>query len=625
MGRKSTQKRAPERVVDRSSATVQRTDSRAVSGARFKHRWLARLIAVLVVPLLLIGLIEGGLRLFGYGHATSFFIPVDGGKSLAANPRFAWQYYSKKKATSPTPFIFTKEKAPGTKRIFILGESAAAGTPDPAYGFWRMLDLMLREQYPGERFEIINAAMRGIDSHIVRTIAIECAELSPDLFIVYAGNNDMIGLHAPSPVERHFISNIHWLRFKNAIHRLKLMQLGSALISGPRREGPKQDMDFFRSHRMTMDDPRRELVYSHYTANLRDICRSAEEAGAQTMLCSVAVNLRDFPPLASLHRPGLTPEQLAQWEGFYAEGIRFETAGNHARAWDSYVQAARLDDHHAELLFRMARCCELYGKRGEALRYFALARDWDAIQFRTDSRMNSIVRTLATNTADRVHLLDIEQEFLRSPLAEEGVTGQRLFQEHVHFTFDGDHQFATTLLPAVARAFQLPSPSKPALSRDECARALAYTPIDDLNVRMAVNHLTGNPPFLDQLDHANRLVKAKQETQQRLQALRETDSQEALAIYRAAMEKRPDDWMVRFNFAGLLSQLNQHTAAVPYYAEVVKRLPHEQRFRVLLGQALVQSGKAREAREHFEAALRLDPELKPARDGLALILATSKP
>ena len=142
---------------------------------------------------------------------------------MTTNPKFGWQF-STRRNTSPGPLRFQKEKPPGTRRIFILGESAAAGAPDPAFGFARMLELMLPESYPSNRFEVLNVAMRGIDSHIIRQIARECAQLSPDLFIIYMGNNEMIGLHAPSPGEFRFSSNARWLRFKEGIRRLKLAQ-----------------------------------------------------------------------------------------------------------------------------------------------------------------------------------------------------------------------------------------------------------------------------------------------------------------------------------------------------------------------------------------------------------------
>lgn len=616
MGKKSRQKRAPEQPERSASPPAPRPQPRP---ARFKHRWPARLIAIVVVPLVLFGVIEGALRLGGYGYPTGFFVPQNGGKEMATNPKFAWQYYPKKSATSPTPLAFPKEKAPGTTRVFILGESAAAGTPDPAFGFSRMLELMWREQYPGKSIEILNVAMRGIDTHIIRTIAAECASLSPDLFVVYAGNNDMIGLHSPSPGEFRLTSNIHWLRFKDALPRLKLVQLGaSALGRLSQKPGPKQDMEFFRRQRLALDDPRRDAVYQHYEQNLRDICRFAERAGAQTLLCTVAVNLRDFPPLASLHRSGLTAESLSQWEKFYTLGSTAEAAGNDAGALASFEEAARLDDHFAELHFRIARCQVALGRTADARRHFALARDWDAMQFRSDGRLNSIVRSLATNAPGRVRLLDVEQAFSQSPLAEDGVPGRRLFQEHVHFTFDGDHQFASVLLPALADALKLPSPARPLLTRDDCSRALAYTVVDDINVRTAINRLTSNPPFLDQLDHAVRQLKANHEAAERLKAITERESQETLAVYRAALAARPDDWMLNFNFGNILAQLNQPAAAVPYYEAVVRRWPNQHKLRFALANALMEAGRPQEAREHFEAALRLDPEFKPARDGLAM-------
>ena len=581
------------------------------------RRTAARLAAAVLVPVVLLGTIELGLRLFGYGYSTRFFVPAAERGILTTNPKFAWQYYPRKSATSPTPVLFAKQKAPGTKRIFILGESAAAGTPDPAFGFGRMLDLMLREQFPGNRFEVINAAMRGIDSHIIRRIAAECAQYSPDLFIVYAGNNDMIGLHAPSPDEFTLSSNIRWLHFKEALNRLRLMQLGGSLLASiAKPDGPRQDQEFFRRQRLAFDDERREPVYRNFESNLRDICRAAERAGAQTLLCSVAVNLRDFPPLASLHRPALSAGQLADWEKFYTEGAAAESAGNRVAALEKFEAAARIDDHFAEMQFRLARCHEALGHPSEAQRHYRLARDWDAIQFRTDSRMNSIVRTVATHSAG-VRLLDIEEQLARSPLCENGLPGRRVFQEHVHFTFDGDYLMAALLAPEVAQSFKLPAAQKPPPSRADCARALAYTAIDDFNVKSAVVRMQGNPPFLDQLEHAAQQVRMEHELQQRARAFTQADTETALATYRAAVAARPDDWMLKFNLGNVLSQLNQASAAVPCFEEVVQRLPQQPKFRVALAQALIQAGRSQEARQHFEAALRIDAELAPAKEGLA--------
>jgi hypothetical protein len=100
--------------------------------------------------------------------------------------------------------MFPAVKKAGTVRIFVLGESAAAGTPDPSFGFARILDVMLRQRHPGTDFEVINAAMRGINSHIVRRIAQECLQYEPDLLLLYMGNNEFVGLYVPGPKAFNF-------------------------------------------------------------------------------------------------------------------------------------------------------------------------------------------------------------------------------------------------------------------------------------------------------------------------------------------------------------------------------------------------------------------------------------
>ena len=86
---------------------------------------------------------------------------------------------------------------PDTYRIFVLGESAAMGDPDPAYGFSRYLEVMLRERFPNTKFEVINTGIVAIDSHVILPIARELARYKPDLFIVYAGNNEVVGPYGP--------------------------------------------------------------------------------------------------------------------------------------------------------------------------------------------------------------------------------------------------------------------------------------------------------------------------------------------------------------------------------------------------------------------------------------------
>src|SRR5262245_46160457 len=144
------------------------------------RKWLYRLLAMTVVPLCLLGLLELGLRLGGFGHPTSFFL--DGGQagvpgSLIENRHFSRRFFppSLQQPTLPSPFAIPASKEPGTYRIFVLGESAAMGFPDPSSGFARVLEVMLRERYPRTRFEVVNTAMVAINSHVILQAARDCA------------------------------------------------------------------------------------------------------------------------------------------------------------------------------------------------------------------------------------------------------------------------------------------------------------------------------------------------------------------------------------------------------------------------------------------------------------------
>jgi len=106
--------------------------------------WTFRLIAFLVIPLLLLGGLELGLRLAGYGYPTSFFKRARIGSQdyLVDNDKFGLRFFPPGLARSPTPVLMPAKKAPGTCRIFVFGESAAQGVPRPAYGASRYLQTL---------------------------------------------------------------------------------------------------------------------------------------------------------------------------------------------------------------------------------------------------------------------------------------------------------------------------------------------------------------------------------------------------------------------------------------------------------------------------------------------------
>ena len=118
----------------------------------------------------------------------------------------------------------------------------------------------------------------------------------------------------------------------------------------------------FMKNPVTADDPRLPAVYDNYRRNLTDICRIARRARAAVVLSTVAVNLRDFPPLASLHRSDLAAEDLAKWESIYKAGGDLEAGNRWPEALEQYEAAAKIDDRFAELQFHIGECLMKAGR-----------------------------------------------------------------------------------------------------------------------------------------------------------------------------------------------------------------------------------------------------------------------
>src|SRR5439155_4243275 len=249
-----------------------------------KRKRVFRLVVVLS-PFVILLVLELALRVIGYGYPTDFFIESATPGFLVTNDKFAAQFFSKRNTSRPVYCRLAVQKPAGTIRIFVLGESAAMGTPDPAFAFCRILEIFLQRQFPEDSFEVVNAAMRGIDSHVVRRIALDCAKHDPDLFIVYAGNNEVVGLHGPEPGSSRISQWLPLIRTSQWLKSTKIGQLTKRLVGGrASSRAETQDMEFFRKKRLWAGDPRRAAVHRNFQSNLEDICRAAARAKANVVL-----------------------------------------------------------------------------------------------------------------------------------------------------------------------------------------------------------------------------------------------------------------------------------------------------------------------------------------------------
>jgi hypothetical protein len=144
--------------------------------------------------------------------------------------------------------------------------------------------------------------MTAINSHVLVEIAREAARLQPDVFILYIGNNEVVGPYGPGTVFGPFSDSPFVTRARVRATRLRLAQLLRSAWT--RRPGTRSAPDaweglaMFAQRQLPADDPRLDGVRRQFRANIAEILALARRAGAEVLLCTVAVNLRDCPPFA---------------------------------------------------------------------------------------------------------------------------------------------------------------------------------------------------------------------------------------------------------------------------------------------------------------------------------------
>ena len=614
--------------------------------SRAGRRWF-RLLAV-AGPLVLLGGVELGLRLAGYGYPAGFFLDSseEGRPKLTDNPKFGWRFFPPAVARAPQPLTLWARKPPGTIRLFVFGESAAMGDPEPAYGLARQLERMLQARHPGQRVEVVNAAMTAINSHVMREIARDCALRQGDFWLVFAGNNEVIGPFGAGTVFGRQAPGLAVVRLSLALKATRVGQLLAGLGRSSNEPGSWEGMELFLGQRVPRDDPRLEKVYAHFAANLADIADLGRRSGAKVLFATVPVNLRDSPPFASRHRPGLRPDDLAEWEKRLAQGGAAEEQGRFGEALSAYRQAGRIDGEFAELAFRRARCELELKEAALAETAFRLALDLDTLRFRADSPLNDIIRRVAA--AKGVRLIDADRQMA---LRAEGLPGEDLFYDHVHLNFSGNYWLAGLFAAELDKEWPgAPTAAAPLLTEAEVARRLAFTDFDRRRVGEVMRARLEQPPFAAQSN-----FRTRDEHWRQVLAAASAPPAGLAPDYRAVVALRPEDWMLHANFGRLLEAAGDSAGAAAQWGEVARLLPHYAQAWLNLGRlargtgnqaradevlreglrrrpdsaelltefGLLQAdrGATNDALRQFRAALRLQPGFSAARVSVGLVLA----
>lgn len=406
----------------------------------------------IVASVSILGMIEGTLRLAGYGGYTPTFQlagPLGQGRDLFVTDH-----------SGPSTYFFADRSRPGsldrdalvmpkparTFRVMLVGGSAAKGFPYPRHlAASSFLEVMLADAMPGVNVEVVNLGTTAIASYPVLDIMTESLRFGPDLVVVYCGNNEFYGAYGVASLHSAGRSPAS-IRFTRAARSLAITQF----IESRR---PAYDTEIDRTLMETMvgrasiapDDPMRDDAARNLRAFVGDMIDRCRAAGVPVIVCTPPGNERGLAPIGTEDLDGLTPEQRARLEELL---VRARDLSDPIEAEVAAGSAIVNMPTHAEAHYRLALALEAQGREREAAPPFRRALDLDTMPWRAPSASVEAIREAARSRGGV--LCDLVEIFRGA--SPGGVIGWELMDDHVHPSLAGQALIGRSIAAAVPLA-----------------------------------------------------------------------------------------------------------------------------------------------------------------------------
>jgi len=527
------------------------------------------------LPLLLLVGIEVALRLANPDGGLPLFVraPAVNGDYLVANGLIGNRWFSGiDNPPTPTHEPFAREKPIRAFRVFVMGESAAAGFPYPRNAeFSRFLADVLRDVVPGDSVEVINLAIAATNSFAILDMAEEVAAQHPDAVLIYAGHNEYYGaLGAASRVA--VPGGVTAVRLYMRLLRLRTVQAlrnGIARVMSRRKEQPS-DVEagslmeiLARDRQIPLGGSRYEAGARQFESNLERICRLFKSKGIPVFVGSLASNLRDQTPFAA---------------------------------------EANAAPSSADSTFAAGRAAFVAGDSDLADSLFTRARDLDVVRFRAPSEFNSIISRVTAHTG--ATYVPVAEAFAAA--SPGGIPGSNMFLEHVHPTSAGQALIGRVFFESLLRSGALGRQADTTRLRswDDYLRAMELTSFDDRIAYHTITTLKSRWPFVPvsrQVDYRGGYIP--------------TSLLDSLAFAVSAGER----WEIAKLRLGVdYESRMQFDSAAAEYAGLARDAPLTSEPWLFIARALGRAGRTAEA----EAALKRAVAIRPTPAALN-VLATS--
>jgi len=409
-------------------------------------------IFCLALPVILFLFMEAGLRLAGFGAGRPVFRNVGttkNGKLVVTDQGGAADYFfaSRGYPGKIIQYNFFQPKDANTVRIFVVGESAARGFPQPRnLASSAFLEAMLRDVWPRRKVEVINLGITAVASYPVLEVMNEALQYSPDLIIVYTGHNEFFGAYGVASVGWGG-SNPWTLRFTRFFNSLALVQTGKKVLAPGHFNTPMSLMEKMVGQAyIAPDDWRRNAAKDSLYRNVREMLARCQARGIPVILCTQPSNERNIAPIGQYRFAGIPEDKQQEFERHINLGSHL-LAAKPALALIPFQSACGLIPDHARAHFFRGQALFALHRYREAQEAFTRARDLDPMPWRATSSINETLRSVAREF--KIPVCDLEAVFRAN--SHGGSIGWELMNDTVHPVLRGQALVAEAVTDSLTR------------------------------------------------------------------------------------------------------------------------------------------------------------------------------